>query len=188
MMTVDDGFQTLRITCEASAPMPAIVLVGSVADEDGALRVARGLVDAFAEHGARTLLVTDARSDRRDGADVMTFAELGVAERNLPDLRGRYDATVIVPPPLGSSSRGLELARHADGIVLTVRLGRAVTAVDERIASDLRRVGAAIIGVVTTRAGAERPRKERAANAEPRRTAAGASTPLSKGTNAWRSS
>jgi Mrp family chromosome partitioning ATPase len=188
-MTLDDGFRTLRLTCEASAPAPAVVIVASVTSADGAIRVARGLAEALVEAGSRVLLVAeDALPRRIDGVDVMALAELGAPRRALADLRELYDATVIVPPPLGTSSRGLDLARQASGVVLAVRLGRAITAEDERLAGDLRRVGAAVIGVVTTRGGAGEAGSERAGATAPQRASHGANASLSKGTSAWRSS
>jgi Mrp family chromosome partitioning ATPase len=193
-MEIDDGFRTLRLTVDAAAPRPAVVLVGSVTSRDGVSRVAHGLALALVESGARTLLVTPGQLPRRiDGFDTMTLGEMSGGKSAFAELREHYDATVILAPALAQTARALELTRHVDGVILAVRLGRPITAEDERIGGDLQRIGASIIGVVTTNGKpGELVEGETVGVREPRRAGrGGAAASVRKETvrkemNAWR--
>jgi Mrp family chromosome partitioning ATPase len=181
--TLKDDLGILRVTVETQLVAPALVVVTSATDRDGAADVALGLARAFASAGRRTALL---RVERRDGATAgasRTTSGLNVhcgplgggldsidlswrraaddpSSEALNDLakevRQSYDATIVDAGRVTTSSVGLQLAACADGVLLAVRLGRGLVGSDHAVMPLLGRVGARVIGTVTTTAASER--------------------------------
>lgn len=81
------------------------------------------------------------------------FPALVSAERMramIADLRARFQYTVVDSAAIPIGMAGLQFARFADGVILAVRLGRAPRPADKMTIQALERVGARVLGVVTT--------------------------------------
>jgi Mrp family chromosome partitioning ATPase len=134
-----DPYITLRATVEASCKIPAIVLVSSVAPNDGKTTVSAGLATALAKAGSSTLTVDGEKMCKKSRVDV---------ERIFAELRERHDFIVIDGCTLADGA--LTLASLADGVLMAVRSGRKAVEADGEAAIVLERFGANFIGVVET--------------------------------------
>jgi len=158
MNMLSDRFNSLRITVEALAGSPAVVVVGGGRERDGADVVARGLARAFAETGASVGLVASDAARDSDGAGVSvvpltSIHALGgvrLTER-FATLRNEFDVVLVEIPALFERSMDAELARCSDGVVLAIELGRRATARDNEIAATLERLSVRRLGVVMTK-------------------------------------
>ncbi|TAM73592.1 tyrosine-protein kinase family protein [bacterium] len=96
---------------------------------------------------------------------VTNLEAISIADRRFPalvsadrmraliaDLRARYQYTIIDSAAIPVGMAGLQFARFADGVLLTVRLGRAPKPADKMTIETLDRVGAHVLGIVATSA------------------------------------
>jgi Mrp family chromosome partitioning ATPase len=168
-----DPFLTLRAAVEASCKAPSVILISSVLPGDGKTTVSAGLAVALAKSGYATMAI-DAGSTaeltkalgvkggsagvrraaehldvmRIEGGDlrVSSTAEL---RRTFDQLRERYAYIVLDGCEL--SSGGLAAAAAVDGVLLTVRSGRATVDEDAQATRLLDHCRARFIGVIATR-------------------------------------
>ncbi len=162
MTGLNEAFRILRIRIADQVAMPAVILVTSALNNDGATYVACGLARACAEFEHRTLLV-DAHGNDAGAIEFLSGTETPLlsvrglfresASENvaatLRKLRTEFDMIVIDAPPVPNSSLALSLASASDGVIFAVRLGRKQTAADEemvRVLADRN-----ILGVVPNR-------------------------------------
>src|SRR6266851_5728481 len=147
-MRGDPSFASLRVTVEAQIDLPAIILVGAATERDGAHRVAHGLAAAFVEAGRRAILVETSPDPSYEpdpdtvGITMIRIAGVRDIGARLDALRSDREVVLIAAAPLLSSPQALEIGRRADGVVLAVRMGRAIRAEDEQIPGMLARIGA----------------------------------------------
>ena len=134
-------FHALRVMLDARLPHAATIVVSSACDGDGQQELANGLVEAFAQAGRRSVLVS-----LYDGS--ATPAELG---KLLADARAEHEVVVVASPPLPTHSAALDACRLADGVLLTVRLGRKIMPADHDTVAYLERAAATVLGVVAMR-------------------------------------
>jgi len=153
---LSDRFDSLRITLEAAAEPHALVVVAGGRERDGADVVAHGIARAFAATGVRVALVSgrvQATIDRDvtavSMASLQSISGARLTER-FEKLRADFDVVLFALPNVFERSFDAEITRRSDGVVLTVELGRRVTARDSEIRAMLDRLSTHVFGVVTT--------------------------------------
>jgi Mrp family chromosome partitioning ATPase len=182
MPSPEEKFRQLRLRVQKDIEVPAFVVVGAAARQDGATYVACGLAQAFAEAGYNTLLL-DANARNPGIASELGFVaqaaakperidrNLSVAtlfeneERAVPDavlaelvagVRWRYAVTIADVPPIPVSGPALQLAHAADCVLIAVRMGRRAGEDDEELKQLLEPGGVLgnkdFTGIVPTRA------------------------------------
>lgn len=159
--------EILRARVEASVDRPGVVMVTSAVPGDGKSLTAYGLAERLSAAGRRVALIDFAglRASRdflRDESrSVRAFAVLSLGDENTPsapspeqvkqfvrNLREKFDYVVIDSKPLLLSRAAIILAGSADGILVSVRQGRASSAADVSLVEALELGGARMIGVV----------------------------------------
>jgi Mrp family chromosome partitioning ATPase len=187
METMNAQVQLLRSRVEADLGKPAVVMVTSALPGDGKTLTAHSLAMSFGRSGHRVALAGPAAI----GADPRCVSVVGlppeegrVTERDrlvefIEKARSEYDYTVVDAGTFLRSNTAMALAPLVDGILLTVRVGRAPSDDDELLVRTIDHSRGRIVGVVVTDAKAiedfERERVgERGAAAPPaqRRTEA----------------
>jgi Mrp family chromosome partitioning ATPase len=168
-------FMMIRTTVEAEIPAPGVLTVSSALDADGKTGVAAGIARSLASAGYMTIAI-DASGNMMHGTSVEAAIErLGDSARQLaagcdyislaPDqartasataiaalydaIRLRYDYAIVDAAVI--SDGGLALSRAADGVVLAVREGRAVTESDRDAVALFERLRVRFLGVIATR-------------------------------------
>jgi Mrp family chromosome partitioning ATPase len=211
-MTTIDGssnpFFLIRSTIEAEIPAPGVLTISSALSADGKTSVAAGIARSLAAAGYATLAV-DAAADSAQATSVeVATARLADSARSLDAgcdyvalapaearaasamtiaaffaaIRARYDYAIVDTNVV--SSGGLAFARTADGVVLAVREGRAVTDADRDAVELFERLRVRFLGVIATRDDGEhhgtgpRTLMERLAAPAPRRVAPIVEKPL----------
>jgi Mrp family chromosome partitioning ATPase len=167
--------QVLRTQIEASVPIPGIIMITSAKPSDGGTLAATSLAECLAAAGHRVALVgSDSAAPVRDGVGPpiaqLPFSTLesagraaNVVEQSALRLRQDFDYTVVDAPPVMDSNVSMRLARDADAVLLSIRVGRMACAEDQSMMESLQLAGARVLGVIGTSDVAPRPR------AEPRR-------------------
>lgn len=162
-MKPDEVLQSLRILIEAQVELPATLLISAATETDNARHVALGLASAFANAGKRTLLVDVTTRPERIAARDVPFDTVSMLPNR--DLRAKLDVlrvdrdiTIVHAAPLLSHAAGLELARLADGVLIAVRLKRAIRREDELVKNVLDKLDARLLGIVQTSAAVRGPR------------------------------
>jgi len=166
-------FHVLRASIESQTPSPAVLLISSALPQDGASDVALGLARALAEVKYATAIVS-ARPAR--SASLETIGRRALRSKNgqnhvatanlerftigddgaplsatrvrqlVEDFRRRFDFAIIEAGEILPDA--LPFARHVNGVVLSVRVGRVPSAADQMAVDALDRAGAKILGVV----------------------------------------
>jgi hypothetical protein len=186
-------FQLLRAYVERAANKgPAIVVVTSAEHGDGKSLMANTLAEYLARSGRKTALLDASREVnpdlraakaleggvRRDEPVAVSLPdmELGLTRETIKEfiasVRSEFDFTIIDTTPLLASERAMVLSELADGILLSVRVGRVPTDNDKMMIRLLEQSQGNVLGVVTTapavidrfaaaRAQAEMPLSER---------------------------
>jgi Mrp family chromosome partitioning ATPase len=163
--TLTAQHQLLRANIESTMNSPAVILVTSARARDGKSVTAYGLAESLAEAGHRVVLV-DARgpgqSSRptplRSSPDIVAHARLPISASDprssrtsivsfVRDLRHAYDYTIVDGTTFLGASAGL-LASVADGVLITVRVGRRQAEEDQFMVRTLAQSNARVIGVV----------------------------------------
>jgi|HubBroStandDraft_1064217.scaffolds.fasta_scaffold326476_2 Mrp family chromosome partitioning ATPase len=177
-------FHLLRARIESDLKQPGVIMVTSAQRRDGKSLTAYGLAESLSRVGHRTALVdanaearwtTQARlsNDRRGPSIVAMPREDGGASLSreaihnfVGQMRVRFDFTVVDAAPLLCSSSALLLANEADGVLLSLRVGRAPCEEDALTVRMLRHARVSILGVVgATAEGIEQFEKTREAAA-----------------------
>jgi hypothetical protein len=169
-MSIEDTLQSLRVLIEAQVKIPALLLVSAATNSDCSDAVAQYLADAFGGTGKSTLLVDTSRSrgEKRTEEGAATFDLVkAVPTRDfhakLDVLRAGREITILHAAPLLAQPYGLELARLADGVLIAVRLGRAIRREDEHTRRTLEQLGARVLGIIQTSASIAKRRPEKIA-------------------------
>ena len=160
-------FEILRARVEASVERPGAIMVTSAVPGDGKSLTAYGLAERLSAAGRRVALIDFAglrvSHDRlRDEArPARSFPVLSLGDETLPsapspeqikqfvrDARKWFEYVVIDAKPLLESRTAIVLAGSVDGVLVSVRHGRASGAADVSLVQALERGGARMIGVV----------------------------------------
>jgi Mrp family chromosome partitioning ATPase len=140
-----------------------IVLLSGLPGE-GASTIAAGLGDLCGGVLGRSVLVMEARFDRRSQA-IQQQAEPEAFHRqeihaigtkptrdalhsDIAQFREGYDYVLLVTPPLSVDPMGLEWAQHADGVVLVIEAERTQWKTSRRMCDEIIGTGGNLLGVV----------------------------------------
>jgi Mrp family chromosome partitioning ATPase len=146
----------LRSRVEAEFEMPAVVMVTSALDGDGKSLTAHSLASSLMKSGHRAALVsltgrgkevgegTTAELSREDGSVIgrdrlATFVQ---------EMRVKYDFTIVDAGTFLSSNAAMALAHSVDGVLLTVRIGRAPSDEDQLTIRTIEQSGGRVVGIV----------------------------------------
>jgi Mrp family chromosome partitioning ATPase len=162
-------YQLLRARIESDISAPAVILVTSAQPGDGKSVTASGLADCLARVGRRVVLVHDGTAQPAVGqsegpSETASFPILSLplesrdpsAKNGRNDtiaafirgLRKKYDFAIVDAAAFTRSSVPVMLAGLADGVLLTVRLGRAQSEDDQLMCGTLESAKANVLGVV----------------------------------------
>jgi Mrp family chromosome partitioning ATPase len=146
--------QLLRVRVEAALAKPAVVMVTSASEGDGKSLTAYSLAAALVQSGHRVALVSRSSQQYRQLPVVEMPNDGGSSGERLTGfidaMRSDYDFTVIDADTFVKSGTVMTLARLVDGILLSVRIGRAPTVDDESMVRILEQLGSHVVGVVAT--------------------------------------
>ncbi len=153
---LNSQIQLLRSRVEADLGKPAVVMVTSALPGDGKTLTAQSLALGFGKSGHRVAVagLSAAGLDQREIAVVSLPPEDGrVTERErlvafIESSRAAYDYTVIDAGTFLRSNTAMALAPLVDGILLTVRVGRAPSDDDELLVRTIEHSRGRIVGVV----------------------------------------
>jgi Mrp family chromosome partitioning ATPase len=161
---LDAKFQLLRARIEADLQPGTVVLVTSALPGDGKSVTAHGLANCFARAGRRVALAgrelvpmgppSHSNAVRNVVRMALPFDESGAGElgtsvaRFVREMRETYDFTIVDGEPFSRGAASSLLAGTVDGVLLTVRLGRAQQEHDELMIQTLDHAKAAVLGVV----------------------------------------
>lgn len=162
MEAMNAQVQLLRSRVEADLGKPAVVMVTLALPGDGKTLTAHSLAMSFGRSGHRVALAGPAAL----GADPRCVSIVGlppeegrVTERErlvefIEKARSEYDYTVVDAGTFLRSNTAMALAPLVDGILLTVRVGRAPSDDDELLVRTIDHSRGRIVGVVATEAKA----------------------------------
>ena len=148
--------QLLRSRVEAEFEAPAVVMVTSALEGDGKSLTAHSLASSLMKSGHRAALVslTGRANEPGDGTPIELSHEDGtVIGRDrlstfVGEMRAKYDFTIVDAGTFLSSNAAMALARSVDGILLTVRIGRAPSEEDELTVRTIEQSGGRVVGIV----------------------------------------
>lgn len=176
--TLSREFRLLRNRIEAAIQGPAVLLVTSASDGDGASLTAYGIAESLSRTHQRTALVTTAavghgpqpvgtpqppmrarggnRSEPNDGRlaiVAISYERVATIARSnvadmLAELRSQYDYIVIDGGDLPNNGFGLLFVGSADGVLVSFRTGRKQLEADRLMLDALERSEAKVMGVV----------------------------------------
>jgi Mrp family chromosome partitioning ATPase len=168
-------FLMIRATVEAELPAPGILAVSSALARDGKTGVSAGIVRSLTSAGyavlavdagastphamsvdaASSLLAESARPVEA-GCDFVSIApaqarsaSAGSIAAFFATIRERYDYAIVDAAVINAG--GLAFARSADGVVLALREGRAVSDADREAVELFARLHVRFLGVIATR-------------------------------------
>ncbi len=166
--SVDSQIQLLRSRVEAEIKKPAVVMVTSAHAGDGKSLTASSLATSFAKSGHRAALVSENRGaghdldsalERRAHGRVTTVelppesddaVSLESLKNFVDTMRTGHDYTIVDAGAFLDSNSAMALPGVVDGILLTVRVGRASSDKDEMMVRMIEHLGSNVIGVVAT--------------------------------------
>jgi Mrp family chromosome partitioning ATPase len=160
-------FHLLRARIESDVKQPGVVMITSAQRHDGKSFTAYGLAECLASVGHRTALV-DANAEGRGTTQVrgtkdprrglsifgMPTDESGPSSSResicnfVTQMRTRFDFTIVDGAPLLRSGAAILLASAVDGVLLTVRVGRAPCEEDTLTVRMLKQTRSAVLGIV----------------------------------------
>jgi hypothetical protein len=163
-------FQLLRAHVEREVRRSSVIMVTSAEAGDGKSLTAHRLAQCLAESGLRTALVDATHGGQAgirrasvslsgDGSDepiMLSMPRTGggqvreAAARFVESSRAAYDYTIVDTEPLLTDNVALALAAHVDGVLVSVRVGRAPTKSDDSTMQVIEHTGGRIIGIVAT--------------------------------------
>lgn len=145
-------------------PRGKLILLLSGHPGEGASTIAEGLGQLCAGVLGRSVLVMDARSENltertQDPSGTAAFHRhnlhaLGAKPSreafysDIAQSREGYDYILLVSPPLSEASTGLELAQHADGVVLVIEAESTRWRTSRRMCDEIIGTGGNLLGVV----------------------------------------
>jgi polysaccharide biosynthesis transport protein len=159
-------YELLRTRLESDLPFPAVILVTSALAGDGKSLTAHGLADSLSQVGRRVALVDGApatdssmlspspNADREYPLIPFPFESLDAraftssVQTFVQELRTKFEFTIIDGAPFTSSNISVVMAGAVDGVLLTVRLGRAQSEDDVLMCRTLEHTKANVLGVV----------------------------------------
>ena len=160
--------QLLRTHVESLATGPSIILVTSAEKGDGKSFLANSLAECLARSGRKTALLdaTEAANNiqtpvmlegsaRCDVPVAMSLPDmqLGMSRESIREffdsVRSSFDFMIIDASALLSSQKAMVLSGLSDGVLLSVRIGRAPTDNDRMMIRVLNQAESNILGVVT---------------------------------------
>jgi hypothetical protein len=168
--TMNTEVQLLRAHLESTTSGPSIIMVTSAEGGDGKSLIAHALAHSLAKVGRRCALF-DATLQAKADLSRLALPEAG-ARANMPvvmplpiddpmlapsrevlaqfmdTVRASYDYAIVDTPAFLSSDLAMALGEAADGVLLSVRVGRAPTERDIATIRVLEASKAKIIGVV----------------------------------------
>jgi len=168
--TLAAKFQILRARIESDLTPRSVILVTSALAGDGKSVTAYGLANCLAQAGRRVALVDGGATARsvnpgpypHEPANMpivpLPFNELETRQLGssintfVAKMRSEYDFTVIDGAAFMRSSVPMLLASDVDGVLLTLRLGRAESEDDRLMSQMLGSAKANLIGVVAVSA------------------------------------
>jgi Mrp family chromosome partitioning ATPase len=168
-------FLLIRATIETELPAPGVLTVSSALPRDGKTGVASGIVRSLAAAGYTALAIdagastphaisVDAASSMLAesarpmdaGCDFIAIAPAQARAASAASvaaffaaIRSRYDYAVVDAAVINAG--GLAFARGADGVVLALREGRAVSEADREAVELFERLRVRFLGVIATR-------------------------------------
>ncbi len=146
----------LRTCVESSVPRPGLVVVTSAKRGDGKSMTAYALAEALSKGGHSVALI-EAKADERNIA-ASQVEEIGRR------LRAANDFTIMDADALLASNITLGLAKVADALLISVRVGRAPALEDELLGKMIALGGYPLLGAIASSPKAiadfERRRKE----------------------------
>jgi len=164
---IDSQVQLLRSRVEAELKKPAVVMVTSAHSGDGESLIASSLATSFAKAGHRAALVSENFGSFHDSDAVAPEgpAHGHVAKIDLPPetdnavsreglatfvntMRSNYDYAIVDAGAFLESNSAMALPGLVDGILLSVRVGRASTGKDEMMVRMIEHLGSTVLGVV----------------------------------------
>jgi hypothetical protein len=164
---VDSQVQLLRSRVEAELKKPAVVMVTSAHSGDGKSLTASSLATSFAKAGHRAALVSENLGSFLDSDALVqeSPAHGHVAKIELPPetdnavsreglaafvsaMRSNYDYAIVDAGSFLDSNSAMALPGLVDGILLSVRVGRASTGKDEMMVRMIEHLGSTVLGVV----------------------------------------
>ncbi len=160
--TLNTQAQILRARIEAELGKPAVVMITSACAGDGKSLTAYSLAASLERCNHRVSVIEIPNEEGTSHERLAAFVE---------KMRSNYDFTIIDAATFAQSSCVMSLAGIVDGVLLTVRVGRAPTDDDESVVGMLEQFGGNIVGVVATEgdtiANFERARQESSAFPRP---------------------
>jgi Mrp family chromosome partitioning ATPase len=160
--TLNTQAQVLGARIEAELGKPAVVMVTSASAGDGKSLTAYSLAASLEKNNHRVTVIEIPNEGGNSHERLSAFVE---------KMRSNYDFAIIDAATFGQSSSVMSLAGLVDGILLTVRFGRAPIDVDASMVGMLEQCSGNIVGVVATEAEAianfERAREESSAFPRP---------------------
>lgn len=166
--------QMLRAHLESSTSGPSIIMVTSAEAGDGKSLIAHALAHALAKVGRRCALF-DATVQSKGDLSRLALPEAG-ARTNMPvvmplpvddptlapsrealsafmdTVRASYDFAIVDTPPFLSSDLAMALGEAADGILLSIRVGRAPSEQDVATIRVIEASKGNVLGVVAATA------------------------------------
>ena len=162
--------QLLRAQVERTLAAPAVIMVTSALQRDGKSLTAHSLAVCLARSGHKTALVDlthavgenvtqlTGGSEQATHHDVPAPVSLtpglrssrGAMKAFVDESRAAYDYTILDSAALLSDDIAMGLAGAVDGLLLTVRLGRAPSELDGLTMRLIERSEGRVIGVVAT--------------------------------------
>jgi Mrp family chromosome partitioning ATPase len=163
-------FQLLRAQVENGVNGPAVIVVTSAENGDGKSLTAYSLAECLARSGRKTaLLDATSASPLTSDRPLLVAGEStrgesvklalpsdgpGISREVISDFfasaRAEFDFTIVDTSALLASDRAIALAGLADGILLSVRLGRPATENDRMTVQFIEESHGTILGVVAT--------------------------------------
>lgn len=150
-------FQLLRAFVEREVRRSAVIMVTSAQPRDGKSMTAFSLATSLSHAGFRTALVAEG-SRLRDAARggpatlAMPRPEPGrfreTTAEFLSHARSTYDYTIVDTAPLLADPLALGLAGSVDGVLVSVRVGRAPTDDDELTIRVIEQSSGRVLGIV----------------------------------------
>jgi hypothetical protein len=161
--------QLLRAHVERTVAAPAVIMVTSAETGDGKSLTAHSLALCLARSGRRTALVDLTQpvasavprlpgppGSVRPDFTCVDAAAPGVRNSReamaafVEETRAAYEYTILDSPALLSDDVAMGLATVVDGLLLTVRLGRAPSELDQLTMRLIERSNGRVIGLVAT--------------------------------------
>lgn len=161
--------QLLRAHIERTVAAPAVIMVTSAQTGDGKSLTAHALALCLARSGRRTALVdlthpvpsAVGRLPGPSGSIRPNFTAVDAAATGMrtsreamaafvEETREAYEYTILDSPALLADDIAMGLATVVDGLLLTVRLGRAPSELDQLTMRLIERSEGRVIGVVAT--------------------------------------